>query len=95
MGVRSVVERGVGIYLLECAASFGAPYPAGDTAHKMLPSAVLARASLLLLERLCRQRAEPPPHAIITNDWVCGLVAPYARHPGWAGSAARGLGYAS
>jgi len=27
----------------------------------------------------------------VTNDWVAGLAAPYAQHPGWAGSAASGV----
>ena len=64
--------------------------PTGSTARKLLPAALLARGALLLLDRL-RERGEPLPHAVVTNDWVAGLVAPYAQHPGWAGTAASGV----
>ena len=51
--------------------------------RRILPAVLLARGALLLLAQLAIH-----PAAIITNDWVAGLTAPYARHTAWAGSAA-------
>lgn len=79
------------IDLLESAAHFPAPYPAGDVAVQMLPAILLARSALLLLQHLSSQ-GERPPHAIITNDWVAALTAPYAHHTAWAASASPAVG---
>ena len=93
--VRFVVQRGVSIYLLECPGRFVTPYPAGDATARLSPAVLLARGSLVLLERLATLRRQPPPDAIISNDWVAALVAPYARHTAWAGAAAASIGHLS
>ena len=86
VAVRTVCEGGVTIHLLDGSGRFDKPYPTGDAHARLLQPVLLARASLCLLEALGRDRS-PPPHAIITNDWVAALASPYARHAGWAGSA--------
>lgn len=68
--VRCVVQRRVHLYLLECPTWFATPYPAGDPATRLAPAVLLARASLLLLERIVTLRRQPPPDCIISNDWV-------------------------
>ena len=86
--VRCACEGGVAVYLLESARGFAAPYPAGDTSCRLRPAVLLARAALLVLDALDVEGAAAWPQAIITNDWVAGLVVPYARHAAWAGAAA-------
>ena len=47
VNVRYVLQDGVSIYLLECAAGFMEPYPKANTTHRLLPAVLLARASLV------------------------------------------------
>ncbi|KAL3907984.1 MAG: hypothetical protein SGPRY_009973, partial [Prymnesium sp.] len=58
-----------------------------DPARRLLPAILLARGSLLLLSLLPLL-----PAAVVSNDWVAALVAPFARHPEWAGEASRAVG---
>jgi len=74
--------QGPTIYLLH-SSIFDVPYPQGEPLRRILPSVLLARGALLLLRQLAIH-----PAAIVTNDWVAGLTAPYARHTAWAGTAA-------
>ena len=98
--VRTATEHGVTTYLLQSERHFRTCYPGGDAAMRLLPAVLLARASLLLLLRLgqieeAAEQAAPlsaaQPLALISNDWVAALVAPYARHTAWAGTASSAL----
>ena len=89
---KSVNSGGVTVHLLEvigdggsAAARFSTPYPQGDAATRLTQPVLLARASLLLLDWLTTGRGEAPPSAIVTNDWLAALTAPYAHHTSWAG----------
>ena len=55
---------------------------------RLLPAMPLPRAALLLLHWLHRLDPTLRPTAIISNDWVAALTAPYARHPSWTAACA-------
>ena len=62
------------------AGHFAAPYKGrggGDAWHALVPAVLLARGALELMREL-----RMTPAAVITNDWVAALTAPYARARG-------------
>lgn len=87
MQVLCCVERGVAVYLLRAPSHFVAPYHYGTSTPsspwaRLLHAVLLPRGALLLLQWL-RRRQGVNVEAIISNDWVAALTAPYARHPSW------------
>ena len=66
--------------LLLRSEHFAAPYKGrggGDAWHALVPAVLLARGALELMREL-----RMTPAAVITNDWVAALTAPYARARG-------------
>ena len=79
-----MTEHGVAVFLLRAPSHFAAPYATGSTPWaRLLPAVLLPRAALLLLHWLRRLDPTLVPTAIVSNDWVAALTAPYARHPSW------------
>lgn len=66
---------------------FQKPYErSASVSEWILPPILLARGALLAIHLLGLR-----PKAVVSNDWVCALVAPYARHGKWWPAAAMGM----
>mmetsp|Transcript_22548 Transcript_22548/g.74367 ORF Transcript_22548/g.74367 Transcript_22548/m.74367 type:complete len:200 (-) Transcript_22548:206-805(-) len=85
--LHGTTEGGVRVYLLQSDVYFRAPYAHRSPADALLSASLLSRGALLLLERLSAS-----PAALLSNDWVAALAAPYARHGAWRRAARPGGG---
>jgi starch synthase len=90
VGVHAGVDQGVKHYFLHHFNYFPAPYHTGGRDHQLKSLVLFAKASL---ELLCQTGLLPSLYvssfkcykntdsefSIVTNDWVCGLLAAYVR----------------